>query len=122
LFAPLSGKEISMIIKQYVKSRKVAKITFELAKDELPADVKAESVYLVGEFNDWDTTATPMKRNKKGAYRATIDLKPGQSYQFRYLVNDKNWYNDWNADSYVPGNFGEDNCVVITPNINNLQG
>ena len=78
-----------MIIKQYVKSRKVAKITFELAKDELPADLKVESVHLVGEFNDWETAATPMKRNKKGA---------------------------WNADLYVPGNFGEDNCVVMTPN------
>jgi 1,4-alpha-glucan branching enzyme len=94
----------------------VAKITFELGKDELPADLKVESVHLVGEFNDWETAATPMKRNKKGAYRATIDLEPGQSYQFRYLVNNKNWCNDWNADLYVPGNFGEDNCVVMTPN------
>jgi hypothetical protein len=119
---PQSGKEISMIIKQYVKSRKVAKITFELAKDELPADEKVESVHLVGEFNEWDTIATPMKRNKKGAYRATIDLEPGQSYQFRYLVNDEDWCNDWNADSYVPGDFGEDNCVVMTPNGNSDQG
>ena len=111
-----------MIIKQYVKSRKVAKITFELTKDELPADVKVESVYLVGEFNDWDTAATPMKRNKKGAYRVTIDLEPGQSYQFRYLINDEEWCNDWNADSYVPGDFGEDNCVVMTPNGNSDQG
>ena len=111
-----------MIIKQYVKSRKVAKITFELTKDELPADVKVESVYLVGEFNDWDTAATPMKRNKKGAYRVTIDLEPGQSYQFRYLVNDEDWCNDWDADSYVPGNLGEDNCVVMTPNGNSDQG
>lgn len=55
-----------MLKKQYVKSRNVTKITFELLKTELPEGVAVESVYLVGEFNDWEATATPMKRNKKG--------------------------------------------------------
>ena len=93
---------------------------FELAKDELPADIKVESVQLMREFNDRDTTATPMKRNKKGVYRATIDLEPGQSYQFRYVINEDDWFNDWNADAYVPSNLVEDNCVVMMPSGKNL--
>ena len=50
-----------MLKKQYVKSRKIAKITFELGQTEIPEELEAEYVTLVGEFNDWDQVATPMK-------------------------------------------------------------
>lgn len=104
-----------MLKKRYVKSRKVCKVTFELPKAELPKAVEAKSVHLVGEFNDWNPTATPMERSKKGVFRATLELEPGREYQFRYLINGEHWYNDWHADGYVPGGLGEDNCVVVTP-------
>ena len=104
-----------MLKKQYVKSRKVSKITFELAKREFPENLEIDSVFLVGEFNDWDPAATPMKRNKKGVYRAMLELEPGMQYQFRYLVNGEVWCNDWAADAYVPNEFGLDNCLVETP-------
>ena len=102
-----------MLKKQYVKSRKVSKVTFELSKAELPEGIKAQDAYLVGEFNDWDPTVTPMKRGKGGAFRATLELEPGREYQFRYLVNGEHWCNDWHADAYVPSGLGEDNCVVV---------
>jgi 1,4-alpha-glucan branching enzyme len=104
-----------MLKKQYVKSRQVCKVTFELPKAELPEAVKAQSVHLVGEFNNWNPAATPMKRGKGGAFRATMELKPGREYQFRYLVNEKHWYNDRHADAYVPNDVGGENCVVVTP-------
>jgi hypothetical protein len=44
-----------------------------------------------------------------------LELEPGREYPFRYLVNGEHWCNDWHADAYVPGDFGEDNCVVVTP-------
>jgi hypothetical protein len=31
------------------------------------------------------------------------------------LINGKVWCNDWHADSYIPNNFGEDNCVADLP-------
>ena len=106
-----------MLKKQYVKSRKVAKITFELAlteiQAEIPAGLPAENVFLVGEFNDWDPAATPMKYSKKKkAFAVTLDLEPGRQYQFRYLVNGAYWCNDWAADAYIPSEFGPDNYVV----------
>ena len=104
-----------MLKKQYVKSRTVAKVTFELPKAEVPEGIKAQSVHLVGEFNDWDTAATPMTRRKGGAFRVTLELEPGREYQFRYLVNGEHWCNDWHADAYVPSAFGGDNCIVVTP-------
>ena len=104
-----------MLQKRYIKSRKVWKVTFELPEAELPEAIEAESVHLVGEFNDWDTTATPMKRGKSGVFRVVLELEPGREYQFRYLVNGEHWCNDWHADAYVPSGSGEDNCVVVTP-------
>jgi hypothetical protein len=104
-----------MLKKRYIKSRNVWKVTFELPEAELPEGIEAESVHLVGEFNDWDTTATPMTRRKGGLFRVMLELEPGREYQFRYLVNGEHWCNDWHADAYVPGDLGEDNCVVVTP-------
>ena len=48
-----------MIKKKYVKSRDITKITFELAQYEIPGELQANTVHLVGDFNDWDSSATP---------------------------------------------------------------
>ena len=56
-----------------------------------------------------------MKRVKGGAYRVTLELAPGREYKFRYLVNGEHWCNEWHADGYVPGAYGEDDCIVNTP-------
>ena len=107
-----------MLTKQIVKSRQVVKVTFEAPEAQLPEGLDVSSIRVVGEFNDWDETAVPLKYHKKDqAYRATVELEPGQTYQFRYLINGDTWCNDWSADEYTPNNLGEDNCVVITPAI-----
>jgi hypothetical protein len=43
-----------------------------------------------------------------------LELEAGKAYQYRYLVNGTDWYNDWRADHYVPNEYGGDNSVVIT--------
>jgi 1,4-alpha-glucan branching enzyme len=107
-----------MLTKQVVKSRRVVKVTFAVQQAQLPEEIGIESIHVVGEFNEWDETAVPLKYHKKDkAYRATVELEPGQTYQFRYLINNDYWCNDWAADEYTPNNLGEDNCVVITPDI-----
>jgi 1,4-alpha-glucan branching enzyme len=99
-----------MLKKQQLKSKPVCKVTFTL-----PESVKAESAYLVGDFNNWDEKATPMKKAKKGGpFSITLELETGREYQFRYLVNGTDWHNDWHADKYVPNPFSGDNSVVIT--------
>ena len=104
-----------MIKKQYIKSRDVYKVTFRLAREEQPEDYRIESVHLVGDFNDWDRTSLPMQALKSGDFKVNVDLEPGSKYEFRYLLNNKRWYNDWEADEYVLGDFGKDNCVVEIP-------
>ncbi|MFN8483432.1 MAG: isoamylase early set domain-containing protein [Anaerolineae bacterium] len=82
---------------------------------ELPAQFWAESVYLVGDFNDWDTAATPMTQSgPEGEWRVMLELETGKEYQFRYVADGVNWHNDSAADKYVPNDKGSDNSVVIT--------
>lgn len=69
-----------------------------------------KAVYLVGDFNDWDTKATQLTY-KSGKWAVQKTLKPG-TYQFRYYV-DGSWYNDAKADSYVPNQFGGHNSVIV---------
>ena len=97
--------------KKYLEDSSLCKVTFSLSKE---AARSAETVHLVGEFNDWDEKATPMKQLKDGSFSVTLELEPGREYQFRYLINNKIWENDWNADKYVLTHFGDcNNSVVI---------
>ncbi len=97
-----------MIHKEYTKTRRSCRVTFEL-----PAEVHAERVTLVGEFNGWDKSSIRMKKRPEGGFTATISLKPGNEYRFRYLLDGERWENDHAADRYVSNDHGSDDSVVI---------
>ena len=94
--------------KLYTKTGRSCRVTFEL-----PAQVDANTVALCGEFNEWDASKHPMKRRKDGSFSITVSLKPGGEYRFRYLVDGERWENDWEADKYVPNEFGTEDSVVV---------
>ena len=97
--------------KKYLKDKSQCKVTFSLTKE---ATRSAKTIHLVGEFNNWDEKATPMKKSKNGSFSITLDLAAGRQYQFRYLLDGKTWDNDWDADEYMFSHFGVcDNSVVI---------
>lgn len=98
------------IRKQFLKSKPVCKVTFNIPEKVRNA---AKQAHVVGEFNDWSTSATPMKRLKNGAFRATLELEKGRSYQFRYLLEQSRWENDPDADDYLPTPFGGSPNSVI---------
>ena len=99
------------IKKIYLKSRNACKVTFRVLKE---AVLDANQVCLVGDFNEWNILANPMKRLKKGDFTTQIELQPGRDYQFRYHIDNSRWENDWQADKYVPNPFGDsDNSVVV---------
>jgi hypothetical protein len=101
----------SGIKKDYLKNKGTCKVTFKLPKIAAP---EANSVFIVGEFNDWNIYASPMKKLKNGNSTITLTLQAGRDYQFRYLIDESRWENDWNADKYVKGPFGDsDNSVII---------
>lgn len=96
-----------MLKKTYTKSGKKCRVTFKL-----PADVEANKVCLVGDFNDWDATATPMKQLKDGSFSAQLSLPVGETYRFRYFIDDQRWENDWEPDGYATNEHGTDDSLV----------
>ena len=96
--------------KQFLKSKPVCKVTFELPKE---ATANAKSVKIVGEFNEWNIKkGVPMKALKNGTFKAILELESGKEYQYRYLIDNNIWVNDWEADKYVQTAYGVDNSVV----------
>ncbi len=98
-----------MLKKTRPTDNEAIKVTFVLGSQP-----QAHHVHVAGTFNDWQAT-TPMKRQKDGTWRATVELEPGRNYEFRYLVDGNVWVNDEAADAYVPNPFGADNCLLRTP-------
>jgi 1,4-alpha-glucan branching enzyme len=99
-----------MIHKKPLPDGKSVQVTFEL-----PSSIWAERVNLVGDFNDWNPASDEMRQGRgDGNWRIALTLPAGREYQFRYLVNGRDWHNDWHADKYAPNRFGTDNSVVVT--------
>jgi 1,4-alpha-glucan branching enzyme len=97
--------------KQYLTSKPVCKVTFKLSKDEANS---AKAAYVVGEFNNWETTATPMNKTTAGSFSVTVDLDCEKEIQYKYLLNSDTWINDPAADKYVyVPEVGSDNSVVV---------
>ena len=94
--------------KTYAKTGDTCRVTFSL-----PAKVGAKSVALCGEFNEWDAEKHPLKPRKDGSFSTTVSLKAGAEYRFRYLVDGERWENDWDADKYLPNEFGSEDSVVV---------
>ena len=97
--------------KQVLKTKNVCKVTFAVNAEEAK---EANSVHVVGEFNDWSETANPLKKYKNGSFKAIVNMEKGTKYQFKYLIDGEKWMNDTEADSYVSNDFSGENSVVIT--------
>ena len=93
-----------MIKKNYSKSKKICRVTFRHEPEV------AEKVSLLGDFNEWG--GEEMKRRKDGSFSITLSLDAGKEYNFRYLVDQKNWINDDNADELRYNGFGSQNSVL----------
>lgn len=70
----------------------------------------AKKVCLAGKFNDWNTTALLMKKDKDGTWRTTVRLAPG-TYEYKYFV-DGAWAQDIPGADRVPNSFGTYNGVI----------
>ena len=96
--------------KSFSKDKTVCNVTFTVSQE---AAHGAEKITIAGDWNNWSSTENPLKKGKDGSFSAKIQLDAGKEYQFRYLLDGKNWENDWEADGYIPAPFSHtDNSVV----------
>ena len=94
------------INKQFVKTKPVCKVTFSLdAKD-------ADSVSVIGDFNEWNPIAGGLNKQKNGFFKGTFDLNKDASYEFKYVI-DGTFVNEPGADSFKWNDFaGAENSVL----------
>ena len=98
------------IKKQNNKSKSICKVTFALTNS---IGSSANLVNLAGDFNNWDIESIPMKKSKGGEFSVSIDLEKGKEYQFKYIIDKKDWINDLEADKFVPNIFHSENSIII---------
>ena len=95
-----------MIEKNHKHRGPGVKVTFSIPREwlDLPTSV-------VGDFNDWDPTANPLR--KKGSVRVTsIVLEPGRTYAFRYLDDAGHWHTDPGSDEILTNDHGGTDGVI----------
>lgn len=83
----------------------VAKVSFSVPVDDVEGPVS-----VVGDFNDWDPAATPMRRTGV-SYIASMTLVPGVRYAFRYFGEEAGWFNDEVADREF-NEWGDTNSIL----------
>jgi 1,4-alpha-glucan branching enzyme len=88
-------------------SPKTGKTTFQVTVPE------AISVFLVGDFNHWNTSAAPLKKNRTGVWKTQMALSPGK-YEFLYFVDGQRWIPD-NEAPQVNNPYGSRNSVLEIP-------
>jgi len=75
----------------------------------LPADEPGGPVSVVGDFNDWDPFAHPLRRRTNGTRSAAVTVPAGTRVRFRYLAEGGIWFNDETA----PAVDGQDASIAV---------
>jgi len=72
----------------------------------------AKSACVVGSFNGWDLSRTPLTKDPSGGWKTTVLLPPGR-YEYRFVIDGAQWFSDPGAKESVPNGFGTTNSVVV---------
>ena len=85
----------------------------------LPAEYVADAVsgVLVGEFNNWNPEeGIYLERQEDGSMRTELALSSGRTYEYRYLLSDGRWVNDYSAKTFADVyGYSIENCVIDVP-------
>ena len=65
----------------------------------LPAAEPAGAVSVVGDFNNWNPYAHPLRKRANGVRSAVVTLPAGTTLRFRYLAEGGVWFDDDTAEA-----------------------
>jgi 1,4-alpha-glucan branching enzyme len=102
-----------MIVMAQGTSEKTGKTATRKAAPSVEFEIhapEAGEVFLVGDFNDWNSEDYRMRRFKDGSWKKKVKLKPG-SYQYRFVV-DGEWWTDPANPERQKNEFGSENSVI----------
>jgi 1,4-alpha-glucan branching enzyme len=60
----------------------------------LPADNPSGAVSVVGDFNNWNPFAHPLRKRANRTRSAAVTVKSGSTLHFRYLAEGGVWFDD----------------------------
>lgn len=88
------------VTKKFLKSKPVCKVTFEITAAE------ASKISLVGDFNEWQADATPLKKLKNGTFKVALDLPANESFEYKFII-DGEYTNDPEAEKLIWNEFAK---------------
>lgn len=85
----------------------------------LPSELVAGATegVLLGEFNNWNPAeGIHLEKKEDGSMIAELALTAGKTYEYRYLLSDGRWVNDYSGTAFseVYG-YPVENCVLTVP-------
>jgi 1,4-alpha-glucan branching enzyme len=75
----------------------------------LPLAEPASAVSVVGDFNDWDPFANPLRIRANRTRSASVTVPSGSTLRFRYLAEGGRWFDD---DTLSPAE-GQDAIIAV---------
>lgn len=76
-------------------------------------DDAASSVSLVGDFNDWNGAANPLRKGTLGLWLAELKTPAAGAYQYKFIVDEKRWTEDPSNGMKVLDGFGGLNSLLV---------
>lgn len=74
-----------------------------------------QSLVVVGEFNQWDASLSPMAPSGDGkTWSCTVQIAPGD-YQYLFCLNHAKWFPDPKAPTIQDGNGNTNSHLVVNP-------
>jgi hypothetical protein len=97
-----------MLVKKYSKSK--CKVTFTVNQNDFTGK---EDIRVLGDFNGWDRSKATKLKFSKGKFSGDVELFGGNTYEFRYLADNAQWFNDDSCDGYKASPYdGIENSVL----------
>ena len=106
---PDRGGPVAEWSKQLIKTTKSGRNGTVRVTFALPADEPCGAVSVVGDFNDWNPFAHPLRRRANGIRSAAVTVPAGSSLRFRYLAEDGVWFDDETARAWD----GDDASIAV---------
>lgn len=75
----------------------------------LPANEPDGAVSVVGNFNEWDPFAHPLRRRANRTRSAAVTVQAGSTLHFRYLAEGGVWFDD----ETIPAQDGQDVAITV---------
>ena len=75
----------------------------------LPLEEPASAVSVVGDFNDWDPFANPLRVRANQTRSSSVTVPLGSTLRFRYLAEGGRWFDD---DTLSPAE-GQDAIIAV---------